>query len=302
MKPFQYFKSTHKGDSPEVDDPAQESAQAVDAPEPDPTTTVRIGDIKLQILSATKDGAWYQQRKSFEERGSLLYQLICKEGFDTFVDIGANIGYISLLARRGAPHIRILAVEADPRLIPVIRVNLETDGVDNAVVLHAILGDTNDSASQFSLNPSSTLDNRVEIESWEHVDVPTRTMDSLLEEHKIIGKTFFKIDTQGYEQRVLLGLQEFLAQSTNWMLKMEFAPNWLTSQGTDPAALLNHLIDRYEVAEYPERIPYGTDSLNSLFAFPLEQASVDDFVAYVRSLNRDSLGWVDLIVRPLQQS
>lgn len=286
--------------APEVKDLAVVTDLAVD-PGPQvvsPFHTVQIGDIALQVLADTKDRDWYQQRKAFEEHVSLLYRLIGEEGFESFVDIGANVGFISVLARRSAPGVRVVAVEADPRLVPLIRENLAANGVPDATVVHARLGEADGGDATFSLNPSSTLDNRVDIQQWEKVEVPSRSMDSLLQEHGVTGRTFFKVDTQGYEQRVLLGLADRLASSSDWMLKMEFAPNWLVSQGTEPEELLAYLLERYEVAEYAERIPYGTDSLDALFAFPLTPDRIADFVGYVRSLNKHGLGWVDLIVRP----
>jgi FkbM family methyltransferase len=180
----------------------------------------------------------------------------------------------------------------------LIRSNLARNGAADALVVHALLGAVDGGQAPFSLNPSSTLDNRVEIAAWDHVAVPTRSMDSLLVEHAVHGATFIKIDTQGYEHRVMLGLRHFLSGTSKWMLKMEFAPNWLTSQGTDPAELLAYLLEHYEVAEFAERIPYGTDELSALFRFPLTDSAISSFIGHVRSLNRNGLGWVDLIVRP----
>lgn len=262
------------------------------------TRAVQVEDITLQVLADTKDVEWYQQRRAFEERVSPLYELIGREGFDCFVDIGANVGFISVLARRGAPRIRVIAVEADPRLVPLIRENLSANGVEDATVVHALIGEVDGDGGRFSLNPSSTLDNRVDVAQWRKVDVPTRSADALLTEHGVTGRTFFKIDTQGYELHVLHGLAGYLAGSADWMLKMEFAPDWLVSQGTDPEELLAYLVQRYDVAEYAERIPYGTRSLASLFAVPLTEVQPAGFVAHVRSLNRQGRGWVDLIVRP----
>ncbi len=93
-------------------------------------------------------------------------------------------------------------------------------------------------------------------------------------------------------------MEQLLEQRSDWLIKMEFAPDWLRSQGTDPLELLRYLAGRYQIAEYPERIPYNTPDLASLFDQPVREAELEPFLEYVISLDRDGLGWVDLIVRP----
>ena len=266
-------------------------------PKPD-TKIVDIEGIRLEVLADKYDGTWYLQRKTFEEKQSLLYRFIRDEGFVNFVDIGANYGFISILARRMAPHLNILAVEADPRLVPLILENFKRNGLVAPTVINAVAGDEDNPQTQFSLNPSSTLDNRVAMPQWQQVVVPSIAMGNLLAREAKSGRTFFKIDTQGFEGSVLRGLENYLMTHDDWVLKMEFAPAWLQSQGTDPVELLDHLHLRYELAEFPERIAYGSLDINALFDAPLPSVAHREFVEHVEALNKDRLGWVDLILRP----
>jgi FkbM family methyltransferase len=278
--------------------PAPTPELRLDSPDAGPTTQVQIHDVRVSVLDGNQDGSWYQQRKVYEERASLLYTIIAAEGCRSFVDVGANIGYISLLARRGAPDLRLIAVEADPRLARLITRNFADNGLEPPEVVNAVVGDRELDATTFSLNPASTLDNRVHIDDWPQVTVPMRTLDGLLTERSLEGPVFLKIDTQGFEMYVLRGAEGWLGRRSDWVLKMEFAPNWLRSQDTDPAVLLGYLLGRYEVAECPERIPFGTSTIDALFGSPLSPGDARTFVDHVVSLNRAQLGWVDLIVRP----
>src|SRR3546814_11696276 len=79
---------------------------------------------------------------------------------------------------------------------------------------------------------------------------------------------------------------------------MEFAPDWLSSQGTEPLDVLDYLQHRYQFAEFQERIPFGTPNLDALFANPVQEERHREFLGYVKSLNKNDLGWVDLIMRP----
>ncbi len=270
-------------------------------PDEAPRQRVQLYDLAFEVLGNAHDPGWYQQRKTFEEKASLLYPLLAAEGFEQFVDVGANVGMVSLLARRANPALRVLAIEADPRLAALARRNFRAHGLDDAVLVNATAGDRDADAVPFSLNPNSSLDNRVVYGQWPNVHVPMRRLDGLLRRLGLDhGRTFFKIDTQGFELNVLRGLESVLTSRRDWLLKMEFAPDWLRSQGTDPLLLLDHLMLRYEVAEFPERIAFGTPSTAALFAHRLGVADQHRFLAHVQSLNKGGLGWVDLVLRPRQ--
>lgn len=267
-----------------------------------PTRQVDLEGIRVEVLADKYDGTWYLQRKTFEEKVSLLYRFVADEGFVNFVDVGANCGFVSMLARRAAPGINLLAVEADPRLARLVEANFVANGLQRPLIVNAIAGERDAPTSPFSLNPTSTLDNRVHVPDWQQISVPMLKGDTLLERHGVAGRTFFKIDTQGFELQVLRGLERYLACHDDWVLKMEFAPDWLRSQGTDPRALLDYLQLRYEFAEFAERIAFGTPGLDALFAHPIDVRRHDVFLDHVTSLNKGGLGWVDLIVRPRLRS
>ncbi len=261
---------------------------------------IDLEGIPLEVLADKYDITWYQQRKTFEEKVSLLYRFLRDEGFVQFIDVGANVGLISILAHNAAPELHCIALEADPRLAELMRRNFNNLGFDNIRIINAIVGMQEEANTTFSLNPHSSLDNRVNIDGWEKALVPMVTLDHVLGTHGIAGKTFFKIDTQGFEFNVLRGCKDWLLQHQGWVIKMEFAPNWLQSQDTDPLALLTWMQDEcgFEIAEFTERIPFGTPGIDALFAYPVKQDQREDFIAHVISLNKDRLGWVDLLVRP----
>jgi len=263
------------------------------------TKIIQIDDLKLQVLEENKrDTTWYLQRKTFEERHSQLYPLLSRGGYATFIDIGANYGFISMLARKALPQARIVSVEADPRLAALIAPNFQLNGLAPPEVLNAIAGDQDNPESLFCLNPHSSLDNRVTFAGWKSVHVPTRAVGALLNEKPPEGYVFIKIDTQGYETKVLAGMENWLLSRKDWLLKMEFAPNWLQSQQHDPLRLLQYLADRFDITEYPERLAYNTYSLHALFDQQIQSSQLEHFLQHVVQLNQNSLGWVDLMVRP----
>ncbi|MEF8733000.1 MAG: FkbM family methyltransferase [Candidatus Accumulibacter meliphilus] len=249
---------------------------------------LQLNDIVLCQLDP-RDSPWYEQRKACEESVSSLYPLIRQAGFRNFCDVGANYGLVGLLAARQG--LRVMCVEADPRLVPCVRRNFLANNLQFAALVNAIAGDAASDETTFSLNPTSSLDNRVSMPSWEHVRVRTvRVADLILEHGFNEGGVFLKIDTQGFEEKVLRGLEPYIGVRSDWMIKMEFAPLWLESQGTDPVVLLESLLERFDVAEFPERITFNTPSLDAFFLFPVRADQAEDFVHYVTTLNRGRRG------------
>lgn len=259
---------------------------------------VDIGDIRLRVLPGNNDAKYYAQRGVFEERESRLYRMIREAGFQTFVDVGANYGFISIIAARAVPGIALVAIEADERLIPLIEENLKSNNITDARVIHAIAGRRADDTATFSLNPKTTLDNRVSEQSWIQQAVQQQTLDDLLLGAVGEGPIFIKIDTQGFEADVLSGAQRLLTERDDWMIKMEFAPLWLRWQAIEPVEFLRELTDAYEVAESPARIPYFASGIESLFDVTIRGTEIRSFVQHVEALHRDGRGWVDLLVRP----
>src|SRR3546814_14988375 len=87
------------------------------------TKRVDVGGILVAVLADNRDSGWYLQRTTFEEKASLLYRFIREEGIATFVDVGANYSFVSMLVRRNAPGLDIIAIEADRRRATLIAAN-----------------------------------------------------------------------------------------------------------------------------------------------------------------------------------
>lgn len=259
---------------------------------------VKIGGLELEILDMANDEYWYNRRDTVEEINSRWYQVLANAGFKTLIDVGANYGMIGAIAAKRIDGLRIIAVEPDPRLIPLIKINLEKNGAEDFKVIHAVVTDREQDALDFSLNPQTTLDNRVEMESWEKTSVAGITLDGLIGKDDYAVPIYIKIDTQGYEERVFRGAEKLLRLKKNWLIKAEFAPSWLESQGTDPEGFLAYLLENYSVYECPQRFSYSAQSVKMGLGRPICHQEIDSFVDYIRSLNRDDLGWIDIIVMP----
>ncbi|MDB9883036.1 FkbM family methyltransferase [Bacteroidia bacterium] len=257
--------------------------------------------IELIINKLDSGGTYYHSNKTYEEINSRLYGLI-EENYrpKIFLDIGANYGLISIISSLRFESAKIIAVEASKILIPYIVKNFHLNSIKNYDLLHCICGAENSKTSTFSINPYSSQDSRVKGESskWKNQIVETITINSILETSLPNDPVFIKIDTQGFEESVFRGASKFLTTNSNWIVKSEFGPYWLKSQGTEPKIFLMELVEKYDVAELPATIPLLVKSTSELFQNLLKPECIDDFLQHIILLNKDNRGWVDIIIRP----
>lgn len=135
---------------------------------------------------------------------------------DTAYDIGANLGYVSLsLAKQVGPSGQVVAFEPVPRNIELLRQNIELNGIRNIRLLEVAASDKNGEAvirlaenlATASLvwhrnNPAATA-----------LSIKTVALDDLVAAGDLAQPTFVKIDVEGAEGAVLLGMRRTLASS-----------------------------------------------------------------------------------------
>jgi len=122
-------------------------------------------------------------------------------------DIGANVGYYSVLASRvlGCPG-QVVAFEPDPQNIAFLRRHLEMNAIENIRVVEAAVSDRcgeamfQQEASRYmgALRQSGAL------------LVRTLSVDDLVSSGKFPSPDVIKIDVEGAEQQVLLGAKQTL--------------------------------------------------------------------------------------------
>jgi FkbM family methyltransferase len=259
-----------------------------------------IAGIQLLVNGNDAGGRQYESRPSFETVADPLYERIARVLQPRLVvDIGANYGFTAIVFGRRFPAARLVLVEPALDLHPYIRTNLANNGVKHYELLGAICSNSDSASAPFALNPRSSQDNRVRGEDgWTTVATPSVTLSMLLAEPFGDGNVFIKIDTQGFETQVFDGGFLFLERNQNWLIKTEFAPYWLRSQGNDPVEFLRALTKKFTVVEAPARAQYIGDELEQLLSRPLQPTDAEPFTRHIQSLNQDGLGWCDLLAAP----
>lgn len=275
-------------------------SQIIPDPEQD-MGRVQIDDVALAFRNRDGGGRHYLQRGHSEECLSRFYPILQSTLAPTAcIDIGANYGYTGLLMRRAFPNSHLTLIEPIPWLEAYIRYNFEQNNTQFDRFESAICSvPTDGGRSAFGVRATSSQDSRVvPPPGAEQIETGVVTLDELTANIGTDDGVYLKIDTQGWEQRVFMGGEEFLTRHNKWFAKTEFAPQWLESQGTDPVSLLQWLLERFDVYESAGRVRWNALCMSDVVGAPLVLGVEEDFVRYVRNLALDDKGWVDLYVMP----
>ncbi len=160
----------------------------------------------------------------------------------TVVDVGANIGYYTLLAARlVGPEGKVYAFEPDPTNFALLQKNVEANGYTNVVLSTHALSHRNTKAKLY-LNPANRGDHRIYDSGVgrETVPIDTVTLDSYL--GKKTGRVdFIKMDIQGAEPLALEGMKKTIKANKGLKLITEFSPDSIKLCGSDPKKYLTTL-------------------------------------------------------------
>jgi FkbM family methyltransferase len=165
----------------------------------------------------------------------------------TFVDLGANEGYFTVIGAKlcGASG-RVVAVEPQERLLPVIAENLRLNGVNWANVLNVAVTDTPGVAT-IQLTPDTNNGasglHRATKYRLPTQPVATRTLAQVLNDEGLARVDLMKVDIEGFEYEALLGSPEVFAQHRVRALALELHPTILTKRNKDVADINKMLAD-----------------------------------------------------------
>lgn len=204
--------------------------------------------IRLRVFSGSfMDALYFDPKQAAESDAALLGEEIAqlKEG-DVFIDVGANIGYYSILAgkRVGASGL-VLAFEPSIRESARLVENLRLNHCGNVVFVSVALGSapriselhiapTHTGLNTFQVAASSApafsgaVTQRVLVPCFDHLVPP------MLGERQV---RLLKIDVEGAEMDVLLGMKDSLRRGLFERILVEITPSFLEKFGHSKAAL-----------------------------------------------------------------
>lgn len=155
----------------------------------------------------------------YEPLESALTARILRPGA-TFVDVGANWGYYTLLAAASVgPGGRVIALEPDPRLYPLLTSNGARNGYGQVTAIQAAAADCDgclvlegfrSDEGNWGLSRVVSEGEPRQVLGEGSIPVRARALDSLLDELGHRRVDLVKMDIEGAEHTALRGMQEGL--------------------------------------------------------------------------------------------
>jgi FkbM family methyltransferase len=118
-----------------------------------------------------------------------------------FYDVGANVGFYSLLASVLVGQGKVFAFEPLPTNVAYLHRHLNLNAVKNVEVLEIAICDQVGSSS-FEREGTGAMGR---LEAQGSLRVATATLDSLLQEQRIAPPRYIKMDIEGAEPKALMG-------------------------------------------------------------------------------------------------
>jgi FkbM family methyltransferase len=183
-------------------------------------------------------GFWEPQLTYFIKSG-------LKDG-DYFVDVGANIGYFSLLASRiVGPKGRVFAVEASPCIFRKLEHNGGLNNCENISFFNIAASDAHGTLEIYLGNSenlgATTTVASVALLSAQKLEakIPAAPLSAIIGEENLLNARIIKIDVEGAEPSVIRGIAALLhkfGDKTEWII--EISPQWSNEEGDETGKLI----------------------------------------------------------------
>ncbi len=161
---------------------------------------------------------------------------------DYFIDIGAHIGWFSLVASRlvGSEG-KVYAFEPEPNNFAQLLKNIEANGYNNIVPVPKAIS-----------NIKGICDLRLDKKPGFHslylapeqtgtIKVDVTTLDDFFDREGWPPVSFIKMDTQGGEANILNGAKNLLERNPNFKMIIEWWPEGLEAAGVSPQSFFENI-------------------------------------------------------------
>lgn len=157
---------------------------------------------------------------------SVLKSILCKG--DVFLDVGANIGFLSCIAARlvGDGGF-VYAVEPNPEIYKILEKNIALNKLENINPFNFALGAEVSKARIYdnlrTNRGSASLIPPKGISEQSGKEINVTTIDTLIRKRQMSIPTLLKIDVEGFELEVLKGASTLLRSSQAPILCVEYS-------------------------------------------------------------------------------
>ena len=205
-----------------------------------------------KIYLDPKDSLGLSLDPNYEPQETQLLKKIIKKN-STVIDIGANIGYFTLLlAKLVGPDGKVFSFEPDPNNFSILEKNVKINGYSNVILTQKAISDKTETTKLYLCKYSNGMHRIYQSEICEgYVEIESSKLDDFFESVKFNGNIdFIKIDTEGSEVNVIRGIKNIINMNENIKILIEFEPWSIVQSGHSPKELLTE-IENHGIKIFP---------------------------------------------------
>ena len=204
---------------------------------------------------ATKNGTFYVDIVSnfgyrllksgvYEPEMLRIIETYLKPG-NIFIDMGANEGYFSVIASKIVGNDgRIIAVEPQSRLQPIIKKNIGLNECENVTLVSAAISDSSEILTLHlspDINTGSTAAMQTTYYPLSKQEVGAMTLNELFQQQGINTCDLLKIDIEGWEYEAIMGSTDLFTSHSIKVIALELHPQQLEQRGLSSKIITNFL-------------------------------------------------------------
>ena len=194
---------------------------------------------------------YYITFRNWERLTTEMFKKVVKEG-DVVVDLGAIMGYFTLLAARlVGKEGKVYAFEPAPINHSLLVRNIELNGYDNVVPLQKAVSNVAGTVKLF-ISDEDIGNNTIYQygDDREFVEVESVALDEFFKdkEHRV---DVIKMDIEGAEMAAILGMDRIIKENKNLKIFAEFYPSLIRAMGYSPEDFVHKLMDDYHLSILP---------------------------------------------------
>lgn len=206
---------------------------------PEGSILLNINGLKIYAEGKSGIAKLLGVKGTYEEETTKLFSEILKEGM-TVLDLGANIGYYSLLAgKQIGEKGKVFAFEPWHESFSLLQKNIEVNGFKNIIPVAKAV--SNQCGRQKLFLSNDPLEHHLGRESGsKFIEIDVTSVDEFMEGRNI-PVDLVKMDVEGAEMNVLEGMAETISKSPHIKIITEFVPEHLELNNCSPSAFLEKL-------------------------------------------------------------
>lgn len=168
---------------------------------------IRFGDVNLKLIDLeSSETLHHLQREICGNDEYKLKDIELNDG-DVIVDIGANVGIVSIYLAKRFPNVKILAYEAHPHTYSNFLKNIEANNVKNIIPHNLAVYSKDNETLDITLDIINTGSSSCFKDGEGQITetIPTISLDTIITDNNITSIRYLKIDCEGAEFDILEG-------------------------------------------------------------------------------------------------